>query len=523
MYRPIVLIVLDGWGLSPSTQGNPIREATLPTIDKLNKYYPLTALQASGIAVGLPWNTPGNSEVGHMTIGSGRVIYQNLPRISLAVQDGSFFKNTAFLNAINRVKENGGALHIMGLVGEGSVHSNKDHLYMLLQMAAQNNLTNVFIHAFTDGRDSPPTSGIHTLKEVMSRATMLGAGTLASIGGRNWGMDRNNNWDRVEKAYKVLTEGTPGTDDLLASVEASYRKDITDEYIEPVMLTKDGKPVGTIQDGDSIIFFNYREDRAREITKAFTLPDFDGFPRPKKLDINFVTMTEYERNLPVNVAFAPEEVSNALGEILSKNGKLQLRIAETEKYAHVTYFFNGGKEKAWPGEDRLLVPSPTVAHFDEVPEMSSAGTTEKTIEAVRSGKYDFILLNYASPDMVGHTGNEEASIEAVESTDKCLSLLIPVVLEAGGAVLITADHGNVEEVRNLKTGEVDTEHSKNPVPLWFVTADNHREKTAEEMVREENQVEGLLSDIAPTILDLMGLEKPEEMHSQSLIRLLKKQ
>lgn len=522
MYRPIVLIVLDGWGLSPSTQGNPIREATLPTIDKLNKYYPLTALQASGIAVGLPWNTPGNSEVGHMTIGSGRVIYQNLPRISLAVQDGSFFKNTAFLSAINRVKENGGALHIMGLVGEGSVHSNKDHLYMLLQMAAQNNLTNVFIHAFTDGRDSPPTSGIHTLKEVMSRATMLGAGTLASIGGRNWGMDRNNNWDRVEKAYKVLTEGTPGTDDLLASVEASYRKDITDEYIEPVMLTKDGKPVGTIQDGDSIIFFNYREDRAREITKAFTLPDFDGFPRPKKLDINFVTMTEYERNLPVNVAFAPEEVSNALGEILSKNGKLQLRIAETEKYAHVTYFFNGGKEKAWPGEDRLLVPSPTVAHFDEVPEMSSAGTTEKTIEAVRSGKYDFILLNYASPDMVGHTGNEEASIEAVESTDKCLSLLIPVVLEAGGAVLITADHGNVEEVRNLKTGEVDTEHSKNPVPLWFITADNHREKTAEEMVREENQVEGLLSDIAPTILDLMGLEKPEEMHSQSLIRLLKK-
>ena len=523
MYRPIVLIVLDGWGLSPSTQGNPIREATLPTIDKLNKYYPLTALQASGIAVGLPWNTPGNSEVGHMTIGSGRVIYQNLPRISLAVQDGSFFKNTAFLSAINRVKENGGALHIMGLVGEGSVHSNKDHLYMLLQMAAQNNLTKVFIHAFTDGRDSPPTSGIHTLKEVMSRATMLGAGTLASIGGRNWGMDRNNNWDRVEKAYKVLTEGTPGTDDLLASVEASYRKDITDEYIEPVMLTKDGKPVGTIQDGDSIIFFNYREDRAREITKAFTLPDFDGFPRPKKLDINFVTMTEYERNLPVNVAFAPEEVSNALGEILSKNGKLQLRIAETEKYAHVTYFFNGGKEKAWPGEDRLLVPSPTVAHFDEVPEMSSAGTTEKTIEAVRSGKYDFILLNYASPDMVGHTGNEEASIEAVESTDKCLSLLIPVVLEAGGAVLITADHGNVEEVRNLKTGEVDTEHSKNPVPFWFITADNHREKTAEEMVREENQVEGLLSDIAPTILDLMGLEKPEEMHSQSLIRLLKKQ
>ena len=423
---------------------------------------------------------------------------------------------------MSRVKENGGALHIMGLVGEGSVHSNKDHLYMLLQMAAQNNLTRVFIHAFTDGRDSPPTSGARTLKEIMSRAAMLGVGTLASIGGRNWGMDRNNNWDRIEKAYRAMTEGVPGTDDLIAYAEASYQKGVTDEYIEPVMLTKDGKPVGTVQDGDSIIFFNYREDRAREITKVFSLPDFEGFPRPKKLDVEFVSMTEYERDLPVHVAFASKKVTNSLGEVLSKNGKTQLRIAETEKYAHVTYFFNGGVEKAWPGEERMLVPSPSVAHFDEVPEMSSAETTSKTIEAIRSGKYDFILLNYASPDMVGHTGNEQASIEAVESTDKCLSLLIPVVLQAGGSLLITADHGNVEEIRNLKTGEKDTEHSKNPIPLWFITADNHREKSAEEMVREETQVEGLLSDIAPTILDLMGIEKPEEIHSQSLMRLFQR-
>ncbi|MGB2790956.1 MAG: 2,3-bisphosphoglycerate-independent phosphoglycerate mutase [Candidatus Moraniibacteriota bacterium] len=522
MYRPLVLVVLDGWGLSSSTQGNPIREATLPTIDKLNKYYPMTALQASGIAVGLPWNTPGNSEVGHMTIGSGRVIYQNLPRISLAVQDGSFFKNEALVNAMSRVKENGGALHIMGLVGEGSVHSNKDHLYMLLQMAAQNGLTKVFIHAFTDGRDSPPTSGVHTLKEVISRTTMLGVGTLASIGGRNWGMDRNNNWERIERAYRVFTEGAPTTEDFIAYTEASYQKGITDEYIEPVALSQNGKPVGIIQDGDSIIFFNYREDRAREMTKAFSVPDFDNFPRPKKLDVDFVTMTEYERNLPVHVAFAPEKVTNTLGEVLSKHGKIQLRIAETEKYAHVTYFFNGGAEKAWPGEERMLVPSPSVAHFDEIPEMSSAETTSKTIEAVRSGKYDFILLNYASPDMVGHTGNEQASIEAVESTDKCLSLLIPAVLQAGGALLITADHGNVEEIRNLKTGEKDTEHSKNPVPLWFITANNHREKSAEEMVREETQIEGLLSDIAPTILDLMEIEKPEEIHSQSLLHLFQK-
>ncbi len=523
MYRPLVLIVLDGWGLSGSVPGNPIREATLPTIDKLNKYYPMTTLQASGIAVGLPWNTPGNSEVGHMTIGSGRVIYQNLPRISLAIQDGSFFKNEAFSSAMARVKENGGALHIMGLVGEGSVHSNKDHLYMLLQMAAQNGLKNVFVHAFTDGRDSPPTSGINTLKELLSRISMLGVGTLASIGGRNWGMDRNNNWDRVEKAYRVFTEGTPSTEDLLAYVESSYRNGVTDEYIEPVAFSQNGIPVGLVQDGDAIIFFNYREDRAREMTKAFSLPEFDGFPRPKKLDIDFVTMTEYERNLPVHVAFAAEKVTNTLGEILSRNGKTQLRIAETEKYAHVTYFFNGGTEKAWPGEDRVLVPSPSVAHFDEIPEMSSAETTGKTIEAVRSGKYDFILLNYANPDMVGHTGNEQASIEAVESTDKCLSLLIPAVLQAGGALLITADHGNVEEVRNLKTGEKDTEHSRNPVPFWFVTADNHRKKSAEEMVREETQVEGLLSDVAPTILDLMDLEKPEEIHGQSLLPLLEKE
>lgn len=522
MYRPIILVVLDGWGLSSSIQGNPIREAHLPTIDKLNKFYPMTALQASGIAVGLPWNTPGNSEVGHMTLGAGRVIYQNLPRISLAVQDGSFFKNKAFLDAMNHVKENNGALHLLGLVGEGSVHSNKDHLFMLLQMAAQNNVPTVFIHAFTDGRDSPPTSGVHTLKEILSRTAMLGTGTLASIGGRNWGMDRNNNWDRIEKCYRVLTEGTSTTDDLITYTEASYRKDITDEYLEPVILAKDGKPVGMIQDGDSVIFFNYREDRAREITKAFTLPDFDGFDRPKKLDIDFVTMTEYERNLPVHTAFGPEEVTNSLGEVLSASGKIQIRIAETEKYAHVTYFFNGGKEKAWPNEERLLIPSPLVARFDEVPEMSSAETTNKTIEAIRSGKYDFILLNYASPDMVGHTGNEKASIEAVESTDKCLSLLIPETLQAGGALLITADHGNVEEVRNLKTGEVDTEHSKNPVPLWFVAPDNHREKTAEEMVREETQVEGLLSDVAPTILELMGIPSPEDMHGQSLLRIFKK-
>lgn len=521
MYRPIVLVVLDGWGIAPSTRGNPIREATLPTFQKLSRYYPMTALQASGIAVGLPWNTPGNSEVGHMTLGSGRVIYQNLPRISLAIQDGSFLKNEAISNTIKRAQKNGKKFHIMGLVGDGVVHSTIDHLHMILEMAKQANLKHVFVHAFTDGRDSPPTSGVDTMSNLIARMNNLGIGKLASIGGRNWGMDRNNNWDRIEKAYRVMTEGSNTTSDLIQYMRDSYKQKITDEFIEPVMLTENGVPVGTIQDGDSVMFFNFREDRAREITKAFVLPDFDGFPRPKRLDLDFVTMTEYERNLPVHIAFGPEKVTDTLGEILSHEKKTQLRIAETEKYAHVTYFFNGGTEKAWPDEDRVLIPSPSVSHFDEAPEMSSAETTDKTIEAVRSGKYDFILINYAGPDMVGHTGNEAASIRAVEFTDECLAKLIPAVLETGGSLFITADHGNVEEVINLETGEVDTEHSKNPVPLWFVAPDNHREKTAEDMMREENQVEGLLSDVAPTILELMNIPKPENMHGTSLLKILK--
>jgi 2,3-bisphosphoglycerate-independent phosphoglycerate mutase len=522
MYRPIVLVVLDGWGLSANSQGNPIRKAHLPTFDKLNGFYPMTALQASGIAVGLPWNTQGNSEVGHMTMGAGRVIYQNLPRITLAIQDGSFFKNPAFVAAAENAKKNNGKFHVMGLIGEGSVHSHKDHLFMILRMAKEQGLRQVYIHAFTDGRDSSPTSGIQSLRDVEAHAQIIGIGKLASVCGRHYAMDRNNNWDRVEMAYKMLTEGkgNPITN-VFQYLEDCYAKNITDEYIEPgVIVEKDG-PVTTIEDGDSVIFFNFREDRAREMTKAFTLPSFEKFPRPKQLNINFVTMTEYEKDLPVSIAFPPEDVKNSLGEILSQQHKTQLRIAETEKYAHVTYFFNGGNEQAWPGEDRMLIPSPTVSRFDEVPEMSAPQVTEKTIEMIESGKYDFILINYANPDMVGHTGNEEACIQAVEATDKSLSLLIPAVLNKGGCLLITADHGNVEEVKNLGTGEIDTEHSTNPIPLWFVTADNHREKTAESLVRDETQVEGLLSDVAPTVLDLMGIPKPPEMSGESLLPFLK--
>ncbi len=517
MYKPLVLVVLDGWGLSNNIQGNPIREATLPTFEKFNRFYPMTTLQASGISVGLPWNTAGNSEVGHMTMGAGRVIYQNMPRISLAIQDGSFFKNEVLLQGIENAKKNKGKFHLMGLLSSGSVHSHKDHLIALLRLAKQNGLEQVYLHIFTDGRDSAPTAGIQQVKELVREMRLIGIGKIASLSGRNFSMDRNNNWDRIEKSYRMLTEGKGNTsDDPELAMEQSYGKSITDEFVEPTIITEKGKPVALIENHDCVVFFNFREDRAREMTQAFVLPTFDGFTR-EKLDLDFITMTEYERDLPVRIAFPPEEIKNSLGEVLSASGKKQLRIAETEKYAHVTYFFNGGKETAFSGEDRLLIPSPTVAHFDEVPEMSSPKVTETLIDKIENSDYDFILVNYANPDMVGHTGNEEASIKAVEATDKSLSILVPAILKAGGAIIITADHGNVEELKRPSTGEIDTEHSTNPIPLWFITSDNHREKSAEQMMREQNEVNGLLSDVAPTVLELMGIEKPKEMNGTSLL------
>ena len=517
MYKPVVLVVLDGWGLSNNVQGNPIREATLPTFEKFNRFYPMTTLQASGISVGLPWNTAGNSEVGHMTMGAGRVIYQNMPRISLAIQDGSFLKNEALLQSIANTKEKKSRLHLMGLISSGSVHSHKDHLLALLRLAKNEGLGEVYVHVFTDGRDSAPTDVMKQIKELLREMRLIGIGKIASLSGRNFSMDRNNNWDRIEKTYRMLTEGIGlKSDDPSLALEQSYVQNITDEYVEPTIITEKDAPVALIQKDDSVIFFNFREDRARELTKAFVMPDFDGFERPL-LDLFFTTLIEYERDLPVHIAFPPEDIKNSLGEILSNNNKKQLRIAETEKYAHVTYFFNGGKEKAFPGEERLLIPSPTVSHFDEVPEMSSPQITETLVNALSKNEYDFILVNYANPDMVGHTGNEEASIKAVEATDKSLSILIPAILKAGGATLITADHGNVEELKKSSTGEVDTEHSTNPIPLWFITPDNHREKSAEEMMREQNEVNGLLSDVAPTVLELMEIAKPPEMNGASLL------
>lgn len=519
MYKPVVLVVLDGWGLSENPKGNAILKANLPTIDKLNQFYPQLGLQASGISVGLPWGEPGNSEVGHITLGTGKVIYQSMPRITMAIQSGEFFRNPALKKAIDNAKKNNSALHIMGLVGKGGIHANVDHLYALLELAKNNGLKKVFVHVFTDGRDSAPTSGVESLKDLLKKMSDYGVGKIASVCGRYFAMDRNNNWDRIEKAYNAIAKGEgEQISDPIDYLQKSYAKEIFDEYVEPAVVTDGNTPIGKVNDNDSVIFFNYREDRARQMTKAFVLPGFSKFKREILKNLTFVTMIQYEDSLPVDVAYGPIEIKNCLGEIVSQKKMSQLRIAETEKFAHVTYFFNGGNEEPFPSEDRIIIPSKTVSVFSEAPEMSAKEITDKVCEMVELDKYDFILINYANADIVGHTGDERATVAAVETVDKSLEKLIPEVISHGGCLLITADHGNAEELINLRNGEVDTEHSANPVPLWFVTADNHCDDAGKCYTMK---VAGLLSDIAPTVLDLMGIKKPADMTGESLLPMLK--
>jgi len=518
--KPVVLVVLDGWGISENKKGNVLAEANLPTVKKLDDYYPHVALQASGISVGLPWGEAGNSEVGHMTLGTGTVIYQSMPRITMAIQNGSFFENPVLLKACSHVKDRRTSLHLMGLVGKGGVHSTMDHLYALLELIKGQGIEKVFIHAFTDGRDSAPTSGVDSMKELKKRLSDYGIGKIASIGGRYFGMDRNNNWDRIKRSYDSMVRAKGNSiEDTETYLRESYAKEIYDEYIEPAFVNEGGIPVGQIRDGDSVIFFNFREDRARQITKSFVIPDFDKFENIKFKDLMFITMTQYEEGIPAEVAFGPVEIKNCLGEILSQKNMKQLRIAETEKFAHVTYFFNGGNEEPFPGEDRVIIPSKDVSSFDTEPEMSAFEITDKVCELVDQDKYDFILINYANADIVGHTGNEKACIKAVETVDECLEKLIKTVLSKRGCLLITADHGNVEEVINVRTGEIDTEHSINPVPLWYITSENHHEKSG----KRPSQVKavGLLSDIAPTILSIMDIKKPQEMTGENLLEVLK--
>ena len=534
--KPLILVVLDGWGISQNKKGNAIAQAKTPAIEKLNRFWPRFYLKASGLAVGLPWKQPGNSEVGHLNLGAGKIIYQNLPRINLAIKNKSFFKNKALLNAMDFAKKNNSCLHLMGLVSSGGVHSDIEHLYALLKMAKENKVKNLFIHIFTDGRDTSPKDGINFVKNLEEKINEFGIGKIATITGRYWAMDRNKNWDRTKKAYQCITEGIGKKyDNPIKAIEESYKKNITDEFIEPIVIeTKNKKQkiknnidlkinteqnTGLITDNDAVIFFNFRNDRARQLTQAFILENFKGFKRKKFLkNLCFATMTEYEKNLPVSVALSPQKIDCPLACVLSKENKKQLHIAETEKYAHITYFFNGGRENPFIGEDRILIPSPSVSNYEETPGMSAHEITEKLIEEIEKDKYDFIIVNYANPDMIGHTGNFKAAIQAIEIVDQCLGRLVGAVLKNNGGLIITADHGNAEEMINPQTGEILTEHTKNPVPIWYVNNGNKKENLNNEIPQLKISTIGILSDIAPTILEIMKIKKPAEMTGKSLLK-----
>jgi 2,3-bisphosphoglycerate-independent phosphoglycerate mutase len=520
--KPIVLVILDGWGEWDIEKGNPIVKASLPLIDKLNSHYPKVYLQASGIAVGLPWGVRGNSEVGHQTIGSGQIIFQFLPTISTAIGDGSFFKNQALLNAFEWAKKNNSDLHVIGLLSDGAVHSHIEHLFALLEMAKNREVKEVYIHAITDGRDTHPQSAKKFLEMLENKMKVIGIGKLATLSGRYFAMDRNNNWDRVEKASLAFTSGIGlRENNPHEAVDNQYARGIFDEYLEPVILEQEnGEPVALIKDNDAIICFNFRKDRSRQITKSFITPGFKEFKQVKQpQNIKYVSFAQYEENSPAEVAFHEQEITVRLGEILSKNWKRQLRIAETEKYAHVTYFFNGGMEEPFFYEDRILVASKRVASYADAPEMSATEITDKLIEAMEKNNYDFILVNYANSDMVGHTGNYAAAVKALQHVDGCLATLIEAVFAKGGELVITADHGNVEEMLNIYTGEPDTQHSKNVVPCWYVSEDSWVEKAEARKI----EAQGLLVDLTPTILDLLGFEKDPRMSGSSLMREFKKQ
>ncbi|MDD5527492.1 MAG: 2,3-bisphosphoglycerate-independent phosphoglycerate mutase [Patescibacteria group bacterium] len=520
--KPIVLVILDGWGEWDIEKGNPFVKAKLPVIEELNAHYPKIYLQASGMAVGLPWGVRGNSEVGHQTIGSGQIVFQFLPTISSAVSDGSFFKNEALLAAFEWAKKNNSNLHVLGLLSDGAVHSHIEHLFALLEMAKNNKVKEVFIHAITDGRDTHPQSAKKFLTMLENKIKEIGLGKIATISGRYFTMDRNNNWDRIEKSFLALTAGIGITEkNAHEAIDSQYERGIFDEYLEPVILTADnGEPVALIKENDAVICFNFRRDRSRQITKAFVKADFKEFKRAKRpQNIKFVCFAPYEEGLPVEVAFVEQQITVRLGEILAKNWKRQLRISETEKYAHVTYFFNGGMEEPFFYEDRILIPSKQVRTYADAPEMSATEITEKLIAAMGKNNYDFILVNYANSDMVGHTGNYAASVRALEHVDGCLEKLISAVVAKGGELIITADHGNVEELLNIYTGEPDTQHSKNVVPCWYVSAGSRIEKTDS---AKKIEAGGLLVDLAPTILDLLGLEKNSEMTGSSLLRQFEK-
>ena len=506
---PTVLLILDGYGLIDETEHNAIALADTPVMDRLMKECPFVTGEASGLAVGLPDGVMGSSEVGHLNIGAGRIVYQDLTRITKAIEDGDFFENEALLKAIDNAKEKGTSLHICGLLSDGGVHSHNAHLYALLELAKRHGLEKVYVHCFTDGRDTPPESGVDYIQELQDQMDRIGCGAIATVGGRYYAMDRDNRWDRVETAYRALTLGEGVTANSAAeAVTQSYEKGETDEFIRPTVVMKDGAPVATIDDGDSIIFFNFRSDRARELTRAFCCDEFDDFDRGPRKRVTYVCFTDYDVEIPnKEVAFPKRVMANNLGEWLAVNGKKQARIAETEKYAHVTFFFNGGVEAPNPGEDRFLIPSPKVATYDLAPEMSAKEICDTLVEKIHSGEYDAIIANFANSDMVGHTGVEKATIEAVAFLDKCIGRVVEAVEAVDGQLFICADHGNAEEMVNKETGEPLTSHTTNPVPFILVNYDPAY------TLREG----GRLADVAPTLLEMMGMEKPEEMTGESLL------
>ncbi len=507
--KPTVLMILDGYGLNEKVNGNAVAEAKTPVMDKLMAECPFVKGNASGLAVGLPDGQMGNSEVGHMNMGAGRIVYQELTRITKEIEDGTFFENEALLQAVENVKANNSALHLYGLVSDGGVHSHNTHIYGLLELAKRHGLKKVYVHCFLDGRDTPPASGKDYVQELTDKMKELGVGEVATVMGRYYAMDRDNRWERVEKAFRALTkgEGDEATDGVSA-IAASYEKGVNDEFVVPAVVMRDGKPVATIQDKDSIIFYNFRPDRARELTRAFCDDAFTGFEREKKLDLTYVCFTEYDVTIPNKlVAFHKVELHNTFGEYLAAHGKKQVRIAETEKYAHVTFFFNGGVEEPNEGEDRILVKTPKVATYDLQPEMSAYGVCDKLVEAIKSDKYDVIIINFANPDMVGHTGIEPAAIKAVEAVDECVGRAVEAIKEVDGQMFICADHGNAEQLIDYNTGEPFTAHTTNPVPFILVNADPAYS------LREG----GCLADIIPTLIELMGMEQPKEMTGKSLL------
>lgn len=503
MKKPLILMILDGFGIAPN-EGNAIMAAKKPNIDRIFSSNPVTEIGASGMDVGLPDGQMGNSEVGHTNIGAGRIVYQELTRITKTINEDKLKDNEAIVNAMDKALENGTALHLMGLLSDGGVHSHNTHLYGILELAKKKGLEKVYIHAFLDGRDVPPSSAADFVADCMAKTEEIGVGKIATVMGRYYAMDRDNRWDRVEKAYSAMVYGEGVEAECpVCAVKNSYKEDVTDEFVLPSVV----KGGATIQPNDSVIFFNFRPDRAREITRTLVDPDFDGFERKKGFfPLNFVCMTQYDATMPnVDVAFKPQVLTNTLGEYLSNKGMSQLRIAETEKYAHVTFFFNGGVEKQYEGEDRILVKSPAVATYDLQPEMSAYEVTDKLIPAIESGKYDMIILNYANCDMVGHTGVFDAAVKAVEAVDECVGKVVDAVTAMGGVALITADHGNADKMVDTD-GEPFTAHTTNPVPFCVAGYDCE--------LREG----GRLADIAPTMLQILGLEQPEEMDGTSLIK-----